>query len=108
MNEAGTQTVELNINRYDEKDPLGNGELYGEFWSFGPNQREDIVNSITLYFVNGDVIVIKLKDLTSRIKSLTRGGEIVVEEYLEIKGPAGGFAPIVGDWQDPTDVEIQI
>lgn len=108
MNEAGTQTVELNINRYDENDPLGNGELYGEFWSFGPNQREDIVNSITLYFVNGDVIVIKLKDLTSRIKSLTRGGEIVVEEYLEIKGPAGGFAPIVGDWQDPTDVEIQI
>ena len=108
MNEAGIQTVELDIKRYDFEDPLGNGELYGEFWSFGPNQREDIVNSITLYFVNGDVITMKLKDLTSQIKTLTRGGEIIVEEYLEIKGPAGGFAPSVGDWQDPTDVEIQI
>lgn len=108
MNEAGIQSVELDIKRYDFEDPLGNGELYGEFWSFGPNQREDIVNSITLYFVNGDVITMKLKDLTSQIKTLTCGGEIIVEEYLEIKGPAGGFAPSVGDWQDPTDVEIQI
>jgi hypothetical protein len=108
MNEAGIQSLEMDIKRNDPEDPLGNGELYGEFWSFGPNQRESIVNSITLYFINGDVIVMRLKDLTSQIKKLTKGGEIVVEEYLEIKGPAGGFAPSVGDWQDPTDVEIQI
>ena len=108
MNEAGTQTVDMEIHRIgDADDETGKGELYGEFWSFGPNQREDIVNSITLYFINGDVIVIKLKDLTPQIKQLTRGGEIIVEEYLEIKGPAGGFQPGVGDWIDK-DVDIEL
>ena len=57
MNEAGTQTVEMDIHYDTDPDELiDNGYLYGEFWSFGPNQREDIVNSIILYFVNGDVI----------------------------------------------------
>ena len=107
MNEAGTQTLDLDIIRTDPDDPQGYGELYGEFWSFGPNQREDISNSITLYFVNGDVIMIKLKDLTPQIKTLTKGGEIIVEEFLEIKGPAGGFQPGVGDWND-TDVDIEL
>ena len=65
----------------------------------------DISNSITLYFVNGDVIVMKLKDLTPQIKTLKKGGEIIVEEFLEIKGPAGGFQPGVGDWND---VEVEI
>ena len=108
MNEAGTQTLDMEIRRTaDFDDETGKGELYGEFWSFGPNQREDIVNSITLYFINGDVIVIKLKDLTPQIKQLTRGGEIIVEEYLEIKGPAGGFQPGVGDWIDKNvDIEL--
>ena len=107
MNEAGTQTVDLDIKLNDLDDPLGNGELYGEFWSFGPNQREDISNSITLYFVNGDVIKIKLKDLTGQIKTLVKGGEIIVEEFLEIKGPAGGFQPGVGDWND-TNVDLEL
>ena len=107
-NEAGIQSLDLDINLYDLDDPLGNGELYGEFWAFGPNQRESILNTITLYFINGDVIKMKLKDLTGQIKELTKGGEIIVEEYLEIKGPAGGFKPSVGEWDDPTDVEIQI
>ena len=106
MNEAGTQTVDMDITRYDPEDYTGEGELYGEFWSFGPNLREDISNSITLYFINGDIIVMKLKDLTGHIKTLTKGGEIIVEEKLEIKGPAGGFQPSVGEWDDPTDVEI--
>lgn len=108
MDEAGTQTVEMDITRYapDGTEVLGKGEIYGEFWSFGPNQREEIVNSITLYFVNGDVITMKLKDLTGQIKTLTRGGEIIVEEVIEIKGPPGGFQPGVGDWDDPTDIEI--
>ena len=107
MNEAGTQTVELDINRYDLEDPQGYGELYGEFWSFGPNQREDISNSITLYFINGDVITMKLNDLTGQIKKLTRGGEIIVEEFLEIKGPGGGFDPGVGEWND-TNVDLEL
>ena len=107
MNEAGTQTVDLDIIRTDPDDPQGNGELYGEFWSFGPNLREDISNSITLYFINGDVIKMKLKDLTGQIKTLTKGGEIIVEEYLEIKGPAGGFQPGVGDWND-TNVDLEL
>ena len=108
MNEAGTQTVDLQIihTKPTSAEELGKGELYGEFWSFGPNQRGDIVNSITLYFINGDVITMKLKDLTSQIKTLTKGGEIIVEEDIEIKGPPGGFQPGVGDWDDPTDIEI--
>ena len=108
MDEAGVQTVDMDIIRTkpSSAEEYGKGELYGEFWSFGPNQRESIVNSITLYFVNGDVIVKKLKDLTSQIKTLTKGGEIIVDEVIEIKGPAGGFQPGVGDWDDPTDVEI--
>jgi hypothetical protein len=107
MNEAGTQSLDMDIIRTDPDDPQGYGELYGEFWSFGPNQREDISNSITLYFINGDVIVMKLKDLTPQIKELKKGGEIIVEEFLEIKGPAGGFQPGVGDWND-TDVDIEL
>ena len=107
MNEAGTQTVEMDIHYDTDPDELiDNGYLYGEFWSFGPNQREDIVNSIILYFVNGDVIRRELDDLTAQIKTLDKGGEIVVTQVLEIKGPAGGFEPGVGDWDDPTDVEI--
>lgn len=106
-NEAGTQTVEMDITRYDPKDETGEGEIYGEFWSFGPNVREDISNSITLYFINGDVITIKLKDLSPQIKTLTRGGEIIVEEKLEIKGPPSGFQPGVGDWND-TNVDLEL
>ena len=108
MNEAGTQTVNMEIIRTkpSSAEEYGKGELYGEFWSFGPNLREDISNTIKLEFINGDVIRMKLKDLTSQIKTLTKGGEIIVEEELEIKGPAGGFQPGVGDWNDPTDVEI--
>ena len=108
MNEAGMQTVSMDIIRTKPTDAeeLGKGELYGEFWSFGPNQREDISNSIKLEFINGDVITMKLKDLTSQIKTLTKGGEIIVEEELEIKGPAGGFQPGVGDWDNSTDVDI--
>ena len=107
MNEAGTQTVDLDIRiAADSEEGIGRGELYGEFWSFGPNQREDITHSITLHFINGDVITMKLKeDLTSQVKELTRGGEIIVSEVVEIKGPAGGFQPGVGDWND-TDVDI--
>ena len=106
MNEAGIQTVDMDIHYDSNPDPtIDNGYLYGEFWSFGPNQREDIVNSITLYFINGDVIVKKLDDLTDQIKSLDRGGEIIVEQVLEVKGPAGGFEPGVEDWNQ-TDVDI--
>lgn len=108
MNESGTQSVDMQILRTKptSQEDLGKGEIYGEFWSFGPNLREDIVNSITLYFLNGGERVIMLDDLTGQIKKLTRGGEIVVEQVIEIKGPPSGFDPGVGDWNDPTDVEI--
>lgn len=105
MDESGTQSLDMTIIREDASDNIGKGELYGEFWSFGPNQREDILNSITLYFINGDVITKQLKDLTGQIKTLTKGGEIIVEEKLEIKGPPGGFNPGVGDWNQ-TDVDL--
>lgn len=106
-NEAGTQSVDMAIKRYDLNDHVGEGELYGEFWSFGPNQREDISNTIVLHFVNGQVITMKLKDLTPQIKTLTRGGEIFVEQKLEIKGPGGGFQPSVGDWYD-TNIDLEL
>ena len=108
MNEAGTQTLDLQINRTKPTNPedLGKGELYGEFWSFGPNQNDEIINTITLHFVNGDVISKRLKDLTSQIKTLTRGGEIIVEEIVEIKGPPSGFQPGTEDWGDNTDIDI--
>ena len=108
MNEAGTQTLDLQINRTKPANPedLGKGELYGEFWSFGPNQNDEIINTITLHFVNGDVISKRLKDLTCQIKTLTRGGEIIVEEIVEIKGPPSGFQPGVEDWGDNTDIDI--
>ncbi len=111
MDESGTQSVDLTIE-YDSNvstNELGRGRLRGEFWAFGPSQREDIVHSITLYFVNGDVITMYLdEEYTSQnqIKSLTRGGEIIFKKLVEIKGPPGGFQPGVGDWNDPTDVEI--
>lgn len=111
MNEAGIQSLDLEIVMTKPATPeeLGKGHLYGEFWSFGPNQREDIVHSITLYFVNGDTITMKLdEEYTSQtqIKSLTKGGEIIFKKAIEIKGPPGGFQPGVGDWDDPTDIEI--
>ena len=106
MNEAGVQTVDMDIRRDPDDKVTGRGTVYGEFWAFGPNIREDIQNTITLYFINGDVITKQLNDLSGQIKTLVRGGEIIVEEILEIKGPAGGFQPGVGDWNDPTDVEI--
>ena len=106
MNEAGVQTVDMEIRRDPDDKVMGRGTVYGEFWAFGPNIREDIQNTITLYFINGDVITKQLNDLSGQIKTLVRGGEIIVEEILEIKGPAGGFQPGVGDWNDPTDVEI--
>ena len=112
MSEAGSQTVDLQIFRTKptSDEELGKGQLYGEFWSFGPNQRDDIIHSITLYFKNGSELTIAIdEEYTSQtqIKSLTRGGEIIFKKVLEIKGPQGGFQPGVGDWDDPTDVEIE-
>ena len=111
MSEAGSQTVDLQIFRTKptSDEELGKGQLYGEFWSFGPHQRDDIIHSITLYFKNGSEITIALdEEYTSQtqIKSLSKGGEIIFKKILEIKGPEGGFNTGVGDWNDPTDVEI--
>ena len=113
MNEAGTQSLDLRITRTkpSTSEELGKGELYGEFWSFGPNQSDDIINSITLYFINGETLTIKLDDeYTSQeqIKSLTKGGEILIKKVVEVKGPPSGFQPGVKDWDDPTDVGIII
>ena len=111
MNEAGIQTIDLRILRTkpESEEDLGKGELYGEFWSFGPHQREDIVNSITLYFVNGETTTIKLdEEYTSQeqIKSLTRGGEIIFKKIVEVKGPPSGFQPDVEDWGDDQNVDL--
>jgi hypothetical protein len=71
------------------------------------------VNSIVLYFINGDTIIMDEEDLKEQdvevmdnIKDLEEGGEIKVDGELPIKGPPGGFQPGVGDWDKPTDVEM--
>ena len=113
MAEAGIQTLDLQIKRTkpSNSEELGKGELYGEFWSFGPNQREDITNTITLHFVNGETISIKLDDeYTSQdqIKSLTKGGEIVLKKVVEIKGPPSGFQTGVENWGDNVDIDMSL
>lgn len=106
MNEAGIQSIDMDIHQDTDPDPdIDNGYLYGEFWSFGPHQREDIINSITLQFVNGEVFMRQLDDLTDHIKTLDKGGEIIVNQILEVTGPAGGFELGVGNWNQ-TDVEL--
>ena len=85
MSMSGIQTVEMDV-RFD--DPrIGNGTLYAEFWSFGPNTREDIPHMLTLTLTGHVDIRVKLKDQTKQIKGLTRGGEIIIDEKLEILGP---------------------
>lgn len=106
MDEAGTQTLDLEIHYdTDPAEEIDNGYMYGEFWAFGPHSREDIINEITMYFVNGSMYTMKLQDLTPQIKQLNKGGEIIVEEVLDIKGPPSGFQPGVEDWNE-TDVDL--
>lgn len=97
-NEYGAQSIEMKLMA-DQK------MIYGEFWSFGPHQNNDIKNSITLYFINGKSTTIELKDISDRIKLLQEGGEIKVDQKFEIKGQEGGFDPGVGDW-DNIEVDI--
>lgn len=92
-NEYGAQSLEMKMMG-DEK------MIYGEFWAFGPHQNNDVKNTITLNFVNGKSTTIELEDISEKIKLLTEGGEIIVDQKFEIKGQEGGFNPGVGDWDD--------
>lgn len=82
---SGIQTVEMDVRFGDPR--IGNGTFYAEFWSFGPNTRDDVQHTLTLTLMGSDEICVRLKDQTKQIKGLTRGGEIIIDEKLEIVGP---------------------
>lgn len=98
--EEGVQTVEMQLKE---------NSIYGEFWSFGPHQDKAVSNRMVLYFANGKNTVIELDDLSQRIKPLTTGGEIKVDQRFIIhEGDGGaGFNPGVGDWDD-IDIPIPL
>lgn len=100
--EYGIQMVETRIIKDENK-------IYGEFYSFGPHQSEDVRNTMVLTFINGRTIKVELNDMTPQIKILTHGGEIPIEQKIVINvGDSGaGFNPGVDDWDDDV-VEIPI
>lgn len=106
--EEGTMRVVL---KKTEVNPEKNeGYLYGEFRSFGPHQRKDVKHHISISLSNGETKVVELDDLTTPIKSLTRGGEILIKQKIVIKdngsgGQGGDFNPGVVDWED---IEIPV
>ena len=86
------------------------GYLYGEFRSFGPHQRKDVKHHISIALTNDETKVVELDDLTTPIKSLTRGGEFVIKQKIVIKDNGGSeqgsdFNPGVVDWED---IEIPV
>lgn len=80
----------------------GVDRLCGEFRCFGSHQRSDVERTITLALVNaaGETKTVRLSNLTAKIKSLPKGGVIVIDEKIVIEsgGAEGGFVPGVGDW----------
>ena len=98
--EEALHTVEMNFNE-------AQGNIYGEFWSFGPHQLDEIKNKMILTFVNGKSQVIELKDMSDHIKSLKNGGEIIITQKIIISGDDNndtGFVPDIVDWED---IEIE-
>lgn len=82
------------------------GYLQGEFRSFGSHQGSDVKHKITLALSNGVTTkVVELDDLTDKIKSLPRGGEIVITQKIVITNGGGGggdgdYNPGITDWDD--------
>ena len=98
--EEAIHTVEMSFNE-------AKGNIYGEYWSFGPHQSQEIKNRMVLTFVNGKSQVIELKDMSAHIKSLKTGGEIVITQKIVITGDDKndtGFIPSIVDWED---IEIE-
>ena len=100
--EYGNQRIESQILKEENK-------IKGEFFSFGPHQDSNVDNSIVITFVNGRTIRLEMDDISSSIKKLTKGGEIVIEQKIVINvGDTGsGFTPEVKDW-DEEEVYIPI
>lgn len=98
--EEGIQSVDMELRE---------NSIYGEFWSFGPHKDKDVDNRVVLYFSNGKNTVVELDDISDKIKALTLGGEITVDQRFIIHEGDGstGFNPGVGDW-DETVVSIPI
>lgn len=98
--EYGRQQILTTIHPTENK-------IKGEFFSFGPHQREDVDHSMLITFINGRTIRVNLDDSTPAIKKLTRGGEIVIEQkiVINVDDTGAGFVPDVEDWED---IEIEI
>lgn len=98
--EYGTQRIETTIHKDENK-------IKGEFLAFGPHQDSEVKNSMVITFINGRTIRVKLDDISSEIKKLTKGGEIKIDQKIVINvGDTGsGFTPNVTDWEE---VEVSI
>ena len=98
--EYGRQQILTTIHPTENK-------IKGEFFSFGPHQREDVDHSMLITFINGRTIRVNLDDSTPDIKKLTKGGEIKIEQkiVINVDDTGSGFIPDVEDWED---IEIEI
>ena len=101
-NEYGSQKVPATIHKDENK-------IKGEFLSFGPHQNDEVKNSMFLTFINGRTISVKLDDISSEIKRLVKGGEIIITQkiIINVGDDGSGFDPKVEDW-DNEYVEIPI
>lgn len=101
--EHAIQKAEATIHKDENK-------IKGEFFSFGPHQDSSVKNSMVLTFVNGRTIKVELDDLTPKIKTLTHGGKIEIEQkiVINVDDTGAGFEPEVKDWGEEEEVVIPI
>lgn len=101
--EHAIQKAEATLHKDENK-------IKGEFFSFGPHQDSSVKNSMVLTFVNGRTIKVELDDLTPKIKTLTHGGKIEIEQkiVINVDDTGAGFSPEVKDWGDEEEVVIPI
>lgn len=85
-------------------DASGVDYIYGEFLSFGSNQRKDVNHHIYIVLNIDETKIVDLGNLTEEIKKLPCGGEIKINQKIVIHGsgeePGGVFDPVVTDWDD--------
>ena len=102
--------MKVQLKKTEVNPEKNEGYLYGEFRSFGSHQRKDVKHHLSIALSNGETKIVELDDLTTLIKSMPHGGEIVIKQKIVIKDNGGGgqgsdFNPGLTDWDD---VEIPV
>lgn len=94
MDEQASHKVRTKINSKEHK-------IYGEFYSFGPHPDADIKIKLTVKSGKETETII-IDNISNQIKQLTKGGEIIITEIIEItvNDPGSGFQPETEDWID--------